>query len=93
MSRIRLFALLVAASLATTAAACDRDRAEGEAGEPDTLTIGVPEEVGDRFEEGARRLGGKVGEALQETGEAIEGAGERIEEEAGEPVTGDTTDM
>jgi hypothetical protein len=92
MSRIRWFALLVVASLAT-AAACDRDRGEGGAGVPDTLDIEVPDEVGDRFEEGARRLGGKVGEALQETGEAIEGAGERIEEEAGEPVTNDTTDM
>ncbi len=74
---------------ALTLAACGRRGGEGEAGSRDTLAIEVPEHV----EEGARVIGGRVGEALEETGQAIERAGERMQEEAGEPVIGDTTRM
>jgi hypothetical protein len=93
MSRSRPFVMLVAFVLAAGAAACQRGEGEGGAGDRDTLAIEVPDEVEDRFEEGARAIGGKVGEALEETGEAIEEAGERMQEEAGEGAAGDTTRM
>lgn len=93
MTRGRLVFPLVAFALVTSSVACERRNAEGEAGAPDTLAIDVPDEVEDRVQEGARTIGGAVGEALEETGEAIEGAGERIQEEVGEPVAGDTTRM
>lgn len=64
--------------------ACEREE-PGEPGELDTLDIEIPVgEVEDRLERGARRIGGRVGEALEGTGEAIERAGERIQDEAGE---------
>ena len=93
MSRSRAWPLIVALALAVPAG-CDRG-AGGEAGDRDrdTLAIEIPDEVEDRFEEGARAIGGRVGEALEETGEAIEDAGERIQEEAGEGAAGDTTRM
>ena len=91
MSRSGAWPLIVALVLAVPAG-CDRG-AGGEAGDRDTLAIEIPDEVEDRFEEGARAIGGRVGEALEETGEAIEGAGERIQEEAGEGAAGDTTRM
>jgi hypothetical protein len=93
MSRSKPFALLVAFLLAAGAASCQRGEGEGDAGDPDTLAIDVPDEVEDRFEEGARAIGGRVGEVLEETGEAIEDAGERMQEEAGEGAAGDTTRM
>lgn len=83
--------MLVPLALAT--AACEREPGGEEPGDPDTLAIDIPDggEVEDRLEEGARRIGGRVGEALEETGEAIEQAGERLREESAEPDTpGDT---
>lgn len=90
MARHDLAALLIAFVLVASVLACQRR--EGAApGERDTLTIKVPEDIDESLERGARTIGGKVGEALEQTGEAIEKAGERLREEAGEPVrTGDT---
>lgn len=65
----------------------------------DTLQVTIPEDTEERLERGARRVGGAVGEALEETGEAIEDAGTRIQEEVGEgeaeeaPEEPDTTAM
>lgn len=88
MSRRELCVLLVA--LAVGATACGgRDGAE-DAGDRDTLAIEAPE---DEFQEGARKIGGHVGEVLGRTGEAIEEAGERMQEETGEPAPGDTNRM
>ena len=88
MSRRELCVLLVA--LAVGATACGgRDGGE-DAGDRDTLAIEVPE---DRFQEGARKIGGRVGEALGRTGEAIEEAGERMREETVEPAPDDTNRM
>lgn len=53
----------------------------------DTLQVTIPEDTEERLERGARRMGGAVGEALEETGEAIEDAGTRIQEEVGEGET------
>lgn len=76
--------------LALGVAACDRGAEPGEPDGRDTLEIEIPAgEVEDRLEEGARRIGGRVGEALEETGEAIERAGERIQDEVAEPDTAD----
>jgi hypothetical protein len=89
MSRRELCVLLVA--LAVGATACGgRDGAE-DAGDRDTLAIEAPEE--DPFEEGARKIGGRVGDVLGRTGEAIEEAGERMQEETAEPAPGDTNRM
>jgi hypothetical protein len=70
-------------------AACGDGEEPAAGGGVDTLEIEVPdaEVVEDRLQEGARRIGGRVGEALEETGEAIERAGERIQEEAVEADT------
>lgn len=74
--------------LALGALACERDAGDDPAGEPDTLAIEIPAgEVEDRVQEGARRIGGRIGEALEDTGEAIERAGERIQQETAEPDT------
>lgn len=79
--------------LALGALACEPDAGDDPSGEPDTLAIRVPdapEDLDARVEEGARRVGGAVGEALEETGEVIERAGERLREEStGPDTTGD----
>jgi hypothetical protein len=94
VTRKKTFAALVTIALAAgVAAGCDRGEGEEDAGLRDTLAVDLPENIDESMEQGARRLGGRVGEALEETGEAIEEAGERIQEEAGEPVMGDTTRM
>ena len=83
----RAIATLVLA-LALAAGGCERGEDAPEGDEPDTLDVDVPDQVEEGVERGARQLGGKVGEALEETGEAIEEAGERLQEEAGEPAVG-----
>ena len=95
MTRSRPLALLLSTALGIAALACERREAEQGDDDRDTLSIEVPdietpENVDERLEEGARRVGGRVGEALEETGQAIEDAGERIQEEAGEVVPDDT---
>jgi len=89
----RVLTPLVLLSFVAGAAACDRGGGDDEIGDRDTLAIEVPADVDERMEQGARAVGGAVGEALEETGEAIESAGERIRQETGESVTGDTTRM
>jgi hypothetical protein len=93
MSRRELRVLLVALALAVGGTACGSREGEEDAGDRDTLAIEAPAEVEDRFEEGARKIGGRVGEALGRTGEAIEEARERMEEETAEPAAGDTNRM
>ena len=91
MRRIGAWPWMIAFALAFPWAACDRGEG-GAVGDRDTLAIDVPVEVEDRFQRGARTIGGRVGEALEETGEAIEEAGERMQEEVGEAAN-DTTRM
>ena len=81
---------LLTVALLAGAVACDREEVDEGEVERDTLSIDLPEDVDERFEEGARRVGGRVGEAIEETGQAIEEAGERLQEEAAEPADDDT---
>jgi hypothetical protein len=95
MNRSRPLALLLSIALGISALACERREAESGEDDRDTLSIEVPdidapENVDERLEEGARRVGGRIGEAIEETGEAIEDAGERVQEEAGETTPDDT---
>lgn len=52
----------------------------------DTVRMGVPEDASERLERTGRRIGGRVGEALEETGQTIEEAGQRIQEEAADTL-------
>lgn len=52
----------------------------------DTLRMEVPDDAADRLERTGRRIGGKVGEAMEETGQAIQDAGRRVREEAGDSL-------
>lgn len=52
----------------------------------DTVRMEVPEDAAERMERAGRRIGGRVGEALEETGEAIEEAGRRVQEEAADTL-------
>jgi hypothetical protein len=90
MIRRDLAAIVLAAALVAGPTACERQDGDEAEGGRDTLDIDVPDDVEENLERGARRVGGTVGEAIEETGEAIDRAGERIQEEAGEPGVGDT---
>lgn len=85
MNRLRGLAFVLA--LVLIALTCGRDDDVDIELDPDSL---VPPDAAERLERTGRRVGGKVGEALEETGEAIERAGERIQEEVAEGEEPDT---
>ncbi|MDX1660466.1 MAG: hypothetical protein R3326_01635 [Gemmatimonadota bacterium] len=70
---------------AITGCGDDGEELEIEVGE-DTVRMEVPEDASERLERTGRRVGGRVGEALEETGQAIEEAGRRIREEAADSL-------
>lgn len=72
------------AALAALAMACGED-GEIEIGD-DTLRMEAPEDATERLERTGRRIGGRVGEAMEQTGEAIEDAGRRVQEEAADSL-------
>lgn len=90
MIRRDLAALLLLLAIVGSALGCSRREGDEVKGGRDTLMIQVPANVDERLEQGARKVGGKVGEALEETGEAIEKTGERLREKSGQPAAGDT---
>ena len=67
MIRRRTFAALVAIAVAAGMAACDRIEGENDIDAlTDTLSVDLPDNVDESMERGARRLGGRVGEALED---------------------------
>lgn len=77
----------IASALVVAAVACggEGEDMEIEVGD-DTVRMEVPEDAAERMERTGRRIGGRVGEALEETGEAIEEAGRRVREEAADTL-------
>lgn len=72
-------------AVAALALACGEDDREITVGD-DTLRMEVPEDASERLERTGRRIGGRVGEAMEETGQAIEEAGRRVQEEAADSL-------
>lgn len=85
MNRGWIAAGLLASSLVVGCG--EGDDLEIEIGD-DTVRMEAPEDASERLERTGRRLGGKVGEALEETGQAIEEAGRRVQEEAADTLDG-----
>lgn len=74
-------------STALAVACGEGDDPEIEIGD-DTVRMRVPEDAAERLERTGRTVGGKVGEAIEETGQAVEEAGRRIQEEAADTLDG-----